>query len=272
MKKIIAALLVLAVAAPAFATTVTATQISGNEVEISYDASSDPCLVRAFGFDIIIDSPDVTISETNDTSADYWVFPGTITFSGSGISSYGTPVAEVGDNADTQPGLDSNAVTLEMASLYESSEPAPAATGDLIVLAVDANLVTGPGTVNLTMADNGARGGIVLEDGSSGSAYNGTTLYLSTLNRDQYATWLAWGGGNPAAAPANWCGWCWKCGDVDNNGLVSFGDVIATFGYFKDATSVGEGDTDMNGLESFGDVITAFNNFKTIGSCAACLP
>jgi len=282
MKKVIAALLVLALAAPAFATTVTATQVSGNEVKISYSGGTP--VPRGFGIDVKLDN-ELTFADSNDTSIDYWVTFSTLGWRSSARLTWPCvpdPVADADVHPDTLPGYDSNGVTLEMGSLYGDATglkpsftmpaSAPGTTGDLVTLVVDVNLITQPNTAVVSMSDNTARGGIVLEGGGAGSTYTGTTLYLSTLNRDQYATWLAWGSGNPANAPANWRGWCWLCGDVDGNGLVSFGDVITTFGYFKDATSNGEGDTDMNGLESFGDVINAFNNFKTIGSCATCLP
>jgi hypothetical protein len=275
MKKIIVVLLMLALVAPVLATTLTATQISGTEVKISYDASGDPFLVRAFGIDVVINSPDVTFSEANDISTDYWIFPGTITVSGGTVSNPGTPVAEPSDSPDTQPGLDSNGVTLEMASLYESGEPTPGTTGDLLVLAVNVNLVTGPNIVSVTMSDNGARGGIVLEDGSKGSTYNGTGLYLSTLNRTEYAKWLAWGGGNPANAPQNWRGYCWKCGDVNGDGLLTVGDIVTVYGNLKPASGVGLGDWNMDGLETVGDLVDVYSAIKNTygtGPCPSTCP
>lgn len=273
MKKIIAALLVLAVAAPALAVDVTVQQISGTEVKISYDASGEAELVRALGIDVVADSPDVNIFNATDTSADYPIFPGSIAISSTGvITGYGTPIANPDDHPDTQSGP--NAVTLEMGSLYASGDPAPADQGDLVVLVMDVNLIANPGLVsNVSMASNNARGGIVLEDGSAGSTYGTGPVYHSTLTRTEYAQWLVWGGGNPANAPANWRGWCWHCGDVTGDGYVSFSDVQFVFNAFKGvAHPAGSADANMDGYESFADVQQVFNLFKTaVGSgCSAC--
>jgi len=271
MKKIIAALVVLAIAAPALATSITATQISGTEVKISYDASGDPNLVRAFGFDATLDNGG-TFDDTNDTSASYPIFPGSINIDAFGnVLASGTPVGSDADHPDTQGGLGTGGVTIEMGSLYAAGESAPATSGDLLVLEVNVPFIGGTvgDDANLAMADNAARGGIVLEGGGSGSSYTGVKVYYSTLNRAQYAKWLAWGGGNPANAPQNWRNACWLCGDVTGDGFVTFGDVSATFNYFKDATSNGEGDINMDGFETFGDVTTMFSLFKSGPGCGS---
>lgn len=263
MKKIIAALVVLAIAIPAFgAVTITATQISGSEAQISYSGASGVNPVRGFGIDVTVDSN--AIVDYNDTSADYQIFPGSVQVDAFGvISSYGTPIGNPADHPDTEDGLDTGGVTVEMASLYDVTPPATA--GDLLVLIVD-------GDCNMSMAGNAARGNVVLEDGTAGTTYQPVRIWYSTLNRAEYQAWLTWGGGNPANAPANWRDWCWKCGDVDGNGLVLPGDVLAAFNYFNDATSNGEGDVDMNGLELPGDVLLTFNRFNGGAGCTPCLP
>jgi len=273
MKKIIAALVVLAIAAPAMATDVTAVQIDGNSVQISYDASGDPELVRAFGIDITLDTDDVNFVDISDTSADYPIFPGSIDIDIDGnVSNYGTPVGSLGDHPDTQPGLDSNGVTIEMGSLYASGEDPPEAIGDLVVLKLgDAEKdPVIPAVFNLSMADNTARGGIVLEGGCSGSSYGSLPVYYSTLTLAEYTTWLAWGGGDPAAAPQNWRGWCWKCGDVDANGAITANDVIVVFGYLQSGDTTGRGDADMNGAMTANDVIVTWNKLQSGNGCGAC--
>jgi len=263
MKKIIAALVVLAIAIPAFGVSFSITQISGSEARISYSGASEANPVRGFGIDVTVDSN--AIVDYNNTSADYPIFPGSVQVDAAGnISSYGTPIGRDSDHPDTQEGLDSGGVTLEMASLYETTPPAT--SGDLLDLEVD-------GDCNMSMAGNAARGEVVLEDGSTGTTYPAPVrIWYSTLDAAEYQKWLTWGGGNPANAPANWRNWCWKCGDVTGDGLVTPGDVLTAFNYYNDATSNGEGDTNMDGLETPGDVLNTFNDYNSGAGCAPCLP
>ncbi len=270
MKKIIAALVVLAIAAPAMATDVDAVQISGNEVKIIYDASGDPELVRAFGIDITLDS-DANFIDTNDTSADYPIFPGSVVIDMYGaVSDYGTPVGSVDDHPDTQQGLDFNNVTIEMGSLYAGGDPAPSDIGDLLVLELGnvGNSPVIPAVFNVSMANNTARGGIVLEGGGGGSNYGTAQLYYSTLSRSEYITWLAWGGGEASAAPPTWRGWCWKCGDANASGAVTFGDLI----YVWDGIPVSDPNCDINmsGAVTFGDLIYMWDILQAGAGCAAC--
>jgi len=268
MKKVIAALLVLAIATPALAAIVTATQISGSEVKLAYDADGS-VMVRAFGIDATLDSDANFVlcsdgNEAMETNGDYYIYPGSVSVDGAGnISDLGSPIGSPDDHPDTQPGIDSSGVTIEMGSLYASGDPAPGSTGDLLVLTVGSDC-------NIAMANNTARGGIVLEGGDPGSSYTGTKIWYSTLDRAEYVKWLAWGSGNPADAPQNWRGLCWKCGDVNNDGFVTAGDVIAVFGYLKDATSNGEGDANMDGFETAGDVIKVFGDLKSGNGCTLC--
>ncbi|MFC1737678.1 hypothetical protein ACFL1G_01340 [Planctomycetota bacterium] len=90
-----------------------------------------------------------------------------------------------------------------------------------------------------------------------------TEPVCGNLTPAQIVTWQGWG----APLPQNWCNLCWRCGDVNGDGFVTFGDVIQTFNYFNDATSNGEGDVNMDGFETFGDVIAAFNHFKSGQGC-----
>ncbi len=272
MKKIIVALVVLAIAAPAMATDVDAVQIGGSEVKITYDASGDPELVRAFGIDITLDS-DANFVDTNDTSADYPIFPGSVVIDMFGdVSNYGTPIGSVDDHPDTQQGLDFNNVTIEMGSLYAGGDPAPSDIGDLLVLEIGnvGNSPVIPPVFNVSMANNTARGGIVLEGGGGGSSYTGAPLYYSTLSRSEYITWLAWGGGDPSLAPANWRGWCWKCGDANASGDVTFGDVLAIWNYFQTGDTTGQGDINMSGDVTFGDVLYMWTKFQVGAGCGSC--
>ncbi|MHC4676820.1 MAG: hypothetical protein ACYTBZ_30415, partial [Planctomycetota bacterium] len=99
-------------------------------------------------------------------SADYYFYPGTIQIDAFGnVIDYGTALAEYSDlPSDTLPGLDSNGITIEMASLYSPVGPgspnAPATSGDLVSIFVS------KGTC-LTISGNMARAGstgVVMED------------------------------------------------------------------------------------------------------------
>jgi hypothetical protein len=123
---------------------ITAAQVGEtNEVIISFDATGETNLVRAFALDIRLDN-DANIVSATGLSADYWVYPGTIQIAADGtVSSYGSIAAEYGDlPGDTLVGPpDGNGVTLEAASLYAPVGPgspnAPAKSGDLATLIID---------------------------------------------------------------------------------------------------------------------------------------
>ncbi|HUS71924.1 MAG TPA: hypothetical protein VMY06_02575, partial [Sedimentisphaerales bacterium] len=116
MKKIIIALVVLVFAAPAWATvTITAAQVGDtNEVVISFDASGEGNLVRAFSLNLQLDDG-ATILDVGNVNADYYISPGTIQIDTSTTPptiDYATPVAEYDDlQSDTLLGLDSNGIT-----------------------------------------------------------------------------------------------------------------------------------------------------------------
>ena len=275
--------LLLIFAVPALAeVTITATQVSGNEVEISYSGATAGNPVRAFALDITLDDPaakivSVTASKRGvSTSGEpgHGIFPASFAreidpADPNWDDADYTPVALQSDlPADTQPGIDSNGVTVELGSLYDGDANKPLTGSILLTVKVDAPEMA---IVDLDILGNASRGGVVMEDGTSGTITNGTVIYFSHLCASEYNTWLnTWGGGSAAAAPANWRKSCFKCGDVDGSGYVSFADVIAAFNDFKLATPTGSGDADMGGYVSFADVILTFNNFKGGLDCAPC--
>jgi hypothetical protein len=112
-----------------------------NEVIISFDASTETNLVRAFALDIRLGT-DANITEVTGISPDYYIYPGTIWIDAQGnVMDLGTPTAEYSDlPSGTLPGLDSNSITIEMASLYApvglGSPNAPAKFGDLVSIKV----------------------------------------------------------------------------------------------------------------------------------------
>ena len=122
MKKIVLVLVVLVFAAPAMAAVnITLSHVEDtNVVTISWDATGEANLIRAFGLNIQL-SNDANIISATGLSADYWVYPGTIQIAADGeVTSIGSIAAEYGDlMSDTLVGPpDGNGVTLECASLY----------------------------------------------------------------------------------------------------------------------------------------------------------
>jgi hypothetical protein len=124
---------------------------------ISFDATSEPNLIRSISLNIQADN-DANITEVLLLNAEYNIHPGTIVIDTSGnVTDQGTPVAPQSDlPSDTLAGLDSNGVTIEMASLYAPVGPAspnaPSPSGDLVSVRVDNNCT-------LTITANVSRAG-----------------------------------------------------------------------------------------------------------------
>lgn len=166
MKKTLLILAVLALAVPAMAETVaiTATDLGGGLVEISYQVTGGANLVRAFALDVtvadgnIVDVNNYFVGECDAIAQGYGIFLGSIQIdTGGNVTSYGTPVA-LGGDPGAQAGLGTDAITIEMGSLYEDGN-APDVNGVLCIVQCD----TLPTTISVTVED-AARGGIVMED------------------------------------------------------------------------------------------------------------
>lgn len=227
MKKIVMALVVLLMAAPAWATvTITCEQVGEtNEVIVSFVNDDGEMNVRAFALDITVSAGNIL--DVNCTNADYWVYPGSIKILPSGeIDEYGDCACDSGDHADTLGGVGTPGVTVEMGSLYEG-EAAPAQSGELLRLRTD------DGTV--TIDENEIRGGIVMEDPEAEVTTNlpsdcevVTECYGGMAD---YAEWDAVG------KPICWC-YPRQChGDADGlpYGLGGYWVSIPDLGILKDA-------------------------------------
>ncbi len=168
MKKIIFVLVVLMLT----------TSVWAGEVLITcaQDAPGDPNVtigyvnttgqpVRAFALNITVDGG-ATISAVECLNSDYYIYPGSIDIDDGEVEEggWGSCVCDAGDYDDTLPGLDSNGVTIEMASLYAATDPehttAPADSGDLLKIKVS-------GACCITIEGNVLRGKVVLEDATS---------------------------------------------------------------------------------------------------------
>ena len=165
MKKLVFALTVLMVAAPGLARvdiTVTPSPYPAwsQVVTVGYDATTeDPCLVRAFGLNISVDSG-AKIKVAGEYSAKYKIYPGSIDINENGtVDGWGSPVAVQDSNYPGRElgGLDTNGITIEMGSLYVGLPNAPGTSGTILKFSVDKDC-------NVIITENTARTGVVMED------------------------------------------------------------------------------------------------------------
>lgn len=231
MKKIIVSLAVLLLfAVPALAgVTITATQISGTEVEVSFtntDQATNP--VRAVAIDIVLDDANIVSIDPNMTGESIAVNPGYGVFPASfsrvidpenpnwDNSAY-TPAALLEDlPSDTQPGLGTHGVTVEMGSLYVGGPNKPI-EGPLFTFTIDndCNIVQ--------MEENVSRGGVLLEDGSPGTTFilGGKIVYCPPIQLGQeHLNWIAVG------RPKCWCCKYQEGGDLNGDGYTNPTDVM----------------------------------------------
>jgi len=246
MKKLglIGAVLLVA-AAPALARVDIKCAADGNIVTVSYRVVGEPNKVRAFALDLMVTSPAV-IGDVNNypvypttSLKKYWVYPGSIVIGGTppDVTDAGTPVANPYDPCvpgGTQPGLDSNGVTIEMGSLYyptaDSSPNSPAGvkTGSswdqpgagaweqLLKFRVDKRPAT---PVYVAITENTIRGGVVLTNPASpevnAPGYNGKPKFAldcligGNAGATEYANWVKYG------RPKCWCYPRHCRGDID---------------------------------------------------------
>jgi hypothetical protein len=155
--------------------------LGGGVAELSYDASGESLLVKAFALDITVDSGatiesifDYKIGMSTEAEPGYGYFPGTIVFGNNGeVIDWGTPVAPA-DAPGALPGLGTYGITLEMGSLYDGAENAPLVIDTLLKFAVDWH---GASEVNVEISLNEVRCGVILEDSTAADVdLNGCVL------------------------------------------------------------------------------------------------
>ncbi|MCK4751948.1 MAG: hypothetical protein KAS75_00780 [Planctomycetes bacterium] len=256
MRKIAFLLAVLLISVPALATvTITATQIgSTNQVAITYVASSEPNLVRAFGLDITVTAgtiegiSDYNTGECDSVNKGYGIFPGNIdvnTSDGS-INDACSPVAP-SDDPGALGGLGTSGITIEMGSLYVDAN-APGNSGTLCILTLGLCPSETSATVNI--AENTARGGVVLEDPSQDPTVN-TVPGAVTVSCECYigpdlTEWRAVG------SPDSWC-YDRQChgdasGSTETIGKGTFHVGYVDLGIFIDGWT--DGGSDVNVMAS----------------------
>jgi hypothetical protein len=230
MKKVMFVLVALLMASPALADVQITCEADGdgNNV-ISFDASTEPNLVRAFALDITVDDGNITKVECLDPN--YYVYPGSIEISGGDVDSWGSCLCTA---------VPANSVTIEMASLYQKGvEPAPGKSGDLVRVSYDAGA-----TMVITLND--LRGGVVMEN-----PYEQPTVDI---------------GDCACVVPACWS-YLTQChGDSDNTGDVKGSDFLALKDswykvYGEHAEYDPCADFDRNGEVKGSDFLTLKNNW-----------
>ena len=239
MKKMLFILVALLIASPAMADVdITATaDVNGNsaEITISYAVTAGED-IRAIAVDITLVG-DACVVAVDCVNGDFTIYPGSINIAGDGsVSDDGSCLCDAG-YAGTQAGLETDGVTLEMGSLYEIGvEDPPADSNVLAVLTIE-----GFDDVNVCVALNAIRGGVVLEDPDEAVTVNldcvtaGLDAPAPTdcmmASHPDHAMWLTRG------KPDCWCNRRQCKGDID--GLmegpipVSLNDLIAFRTFFN---------------------------------------
>ena len=230
--------------------------VDTNEIIISYDATTETNLVRAFGLNIQLHNdaniiaviPKIVGLSVADACG-FGIFPGTIVIDTLGnVTNGGTPVGQLSDSPDTLSGLDSNGVTIEMASLYApvaTPANAPAKSGELcsIIISGDTCLtitanVSRAGATGVVMEDPNEEPTVVLPvvfctlvccrppicwdnvNQCAGQGLGDATCDGAVNLGDLVALKAAWGKTAPWTPP-----FC--CADFDHSRAVNLGDLVA---------------------------------------------
>lgn len=165
---VLSLVVLLLLASPAGSTVVlTCRDLGGGVAELSYDASQEASLVRAFALDVTLSHGIIT--STDNWSFDYWFYPSTtiIDPETGEIVAPGTPIVP-SDEPGALGGLGTNGMTIAMASLYHEDDPIhntpPPVSGALLTFNVSAEC-------DVTVIENSLRGGVVLEDGTQADIF-----------------------------------------------------------------------------------------------------
>ena len=241
MRKIILILAVLTVTCPAWADveiycipSADPMIIGPVPVDVMYDMTTEPVLVRAFALDITVDSG-ASIAGVDDVSAQYNIHPGSF-----GLDEFGNPVGSVVASPEypgTLPG-GPEGVTSEQASLYIGAANEPNDTGKLFTI-----YVSSIQDCNLFIAAN------VIRAGSEGVVMEDTNPPDGTVNY----------------SPCHLTARCWCGGDVTvtgsfvpvspGDGIVNIFDMITLANYLQPPPLFSKGPPVAPGYEC-GDVQT----------------
>ena len=143
--------------------------LGGGIAEFSYDALTESLLVRAFALNITVDHGatiesifDYKVGESTVDDPGYGIFAGTIQIDPQGnVVDWGTPIAPTDSPGADGTGLGTNKIVVEMGSLYNSEENAPLLSDTLFKISIDWHNAI---LINVSIAENPERGGIVMEN------------------------------------------------------------------------------------------------------------
>jgi hypothetical protein len=256
MKKMIFALAVLMATAPAWAAVdITCTDEGSLVCAVRFDATGEePNLVRAFALDITLDNDAAIIDVNDNMNADYYIYPGSIVITGGAVTSYGTAKADPNQYAGTL-GADPNGMTVEMGSLYAPTGPgspnAPATSGILLTFTVDKACC-------VTVAENAARGGVVMEDSSSPTVnMTGVCLTLAECLKNTDPGYDAWK--NTFGSPDCWCYQRQCRGDADGTKTGPFWVAIPDLNALR--VAINKNDTALLGIPN--GICSDYDHTKT---------
>jgi hypothetical protein len=219
---------------------------------VNYAYTGTDSFPRAFALDIttslgVISGVTATkVGESIVGALGFGIFPGTIAIDSAGaVTSVGSPVAPQSDlPGGTMAGLGTSGVTVELGSLYATSAAKPNSIGTILAVAIAFVSSSSARTATINVVPNMARGGVVLEDGTSTGTFVGTTLTITP----------------PPCA-------CGCKGDVNASGKVDSSDVVSlvgtlnTYGGTKKSIASSNtnyklaGDANANGTMDSSDVV-----------------
>jgi hypothetical protein len=241
MKKMLFMLMALLIASPAFAgVTITCNQPTpGNgRVDINYSVTDANDLARAFALNVQVSAGN--ISDVTNVNAKYRIYPGTIVIDNGVVTNLGTPVAPNTD-LGAKGGIGTSGITLEMGSLYNTSDVndanKPAMSGLLCS-------ITATAACTVTISGNATRGNVVFESGATTDVSSNCAVTFppscacrGDIDRNGYvqsadilalvSLYNTYGTGTrPKQIPSTDSNFD-ICGDLDNNGFIQSADILA---------------------------------------------
>jgi hypothetical protein len=266
MKTLVCLIAVLAITAPVLATTITIVgETDGTTLTLKYYADG---VVRGVALALSC-SNDATTNDAGTTEGANWnvcldhaydvvTAEGTYNLGDGGplakSDGPGVPTGNVSDFSICVGMVDESGAG---GGVPQGSQGAPE---ELCTIVLDV-----PGSDStVTVTEDTLRGGAVgspvtiqFDMNGDGTPGDNTTVVEGTpvcgdLNAAELAIWNGWGN------PPNWCGDCWREGDVDGDCAITFADVQMVNGDYLNPTTpealTGRSDNDMDTAITFADV------------------
>jgi hypothetical protein len=254
-------------------------------VRVDYDASGAADDVSGFGFTIslsegiISDISNFHEGESKTGNKGYGIYPGSVSIDTSGedpvVNSWGTPIDLTQDPDNS--GLNEDNMYIAMGALYEEPNK-PDDSGTLFKFTIDDSSCTADITITVTgdSVSAGDAGGVVLVDGSSAAIDpQGYLVHLCDTGcfsgtPEEEDAWDYWANLNGGVGPTTWCSWCWRCGDVNDDQIVEYGDYLQVYNDVKNGDTTGRSDINMDEILEYGDILEVFNYVKDALGCTPC--